>query len=373
MKETKFSDEQIVKILREAESGEQTITAVCRAHGVHETTFYKWRRRFGGMEVSDAKRPARVGRRERPLEEITRRPLHGSGRDEGVTRKKVVSASRRAEALEWLQARGFSERRSCRLANLSRCGAHYTSRRTASDEQLADELRELATRYKRFGYRRAHAVMRREGQMINHKRVARLWRITGLSLPRRRPRRRYKPQPSTAPQQASRPNEVWTYDFIHDACASGRKLKLLTVTDEFTRESICVETRTSIKSRAVVEVLERLICERGIPAYLRSDNGPELVALQVRTWLKVKGVQTLYIEPGSPWQNAKAESFNGRLRDECLNMEWFRNLREAQVVIESWRRHYNEERPHSSLSYKTPVEFRREYERQQQQPSTLRL
>lgn len=275
----------------------------------------------------------------------------------------MVSATARREAVGWLQARGFSERRSCRLVSLSRCGARYASRKQASDERLADELRRIATRYKRFGYRRAHAVLRRDGQTLNHKRVARVWRITGLSLPRRRPRRRYKPQPSTAQQQATRPNEVWTYDFMHDACASGRKLKLLTVTDEFTRESICVETRTSIKSRAVVEVLERLIKERGTPAYLRSDNGPELVARQVRTWLKVKGVTTLYIEPGSPWQNAKAESFNGRLRDECLNMEWFRNLREAQVVIESWRCFYNEERPHSSLRYKTPTEFRREYER----------
>jgi putative transposase len=200
-----------------------------------------------------------------------------------------------------------------------------------------------------------------------------VWRISGLSLPRRRPRRRYKPQPKLAPQQATRPNEVWTYDFMHDACANGRKLKLLTVTDEFTRESICVETRTSIKSRAVVEVLERLIKEHGTPAYLRSDNGPELVARQVRTWLGVRGITTLYMEPGSPWQNAKAESFNGRLRDECLNMEWFRNLREAQVVVESWRRFYNKERPHSSLSYKTPVEFRHEYEREQTQLSTRRL
>ena len=286
----------------------------------------------------------------------------------------MVSAAARREAVDWLQARGFSERRSCRLTSLSRCGARYTSRTRASDEQLADELRTIATRYPRFGYRRAHAVLRRDGQTINHKRVARLWRSTGLCLPRRRPRRRYKPQPNLAPQPATRPNEVWTYDFMHDACANGRRLKLLTVTDEFTRESLTVETRTSIKSRAVVEVLERLMCERGTPAFLRSDNGPELIARQVREWLAVKGVQTLYIEPGSPWQNAKAESFNGRLRDECLNMEWFRNLREAQVVIESWRHFYNEERPHSSLGYRTPVEFRHEYERQQQQqPLTLRL
>jgi putative transposase len=256
---------------------------------------------------------------------------------------------------------------------LSPCGARYASRTQASDEHLAGELRLIATRYKRFGYRRVHAMLRRGGQVINHKRVARLWRICGLGLPRRRPRRRYKPQPSTAPQQASRPNEVWTYDFMHDACANGRKLKLLTVTDEFTRESLTVETRTSIRSRAVVEVLERLIKERGTPAYLRSDNGPELIARRVRMWLAAKGVQTLYIEPGSPWQNAKAESFNGRLRDECLNMEWFRNLTEAQVIVEGWRHFYNEERPHSSLSYKRPVEFRHDYERQQKQQSTLRL
>jgi putative transposase len=178
----------------------------------------------------------------------------------------VVSAAARREAVGWLRARGFSERRSCRLASLSRCGARYTSRKRANDEQLAGELRALAARYKRFGYRRAHAVLRRDGQTINHKRVARVWRVCGLSLPRRRPRRRYKPQPPTAPRQATRPNEVWTYDFMHDACASGRKLKLLTVMDEFTRESICVETRTSIKSRAVVEVLGRLMQEHGTPA-----------------------------------------------------------------------------------------------------------
>lgn len=285
----------------------------------------------------------------------------------------MVSAAARREAVGWLQARGFSQRRSCHLTSLSRCGARYTSHKRAGDEQLANELHTIAIRYKRFGYRRAHAVLRRDGQIVNHKRVARVWRICGLALPRRRPRRRYKPQPNLAPQAATRPNQVWTYDFMHDACANGRKLKLLTITDEFTRESLTVETRTSIKSHAVIEVLQHLICERGAPTYLRSDNGPELVARHLRTWLAVKGIETLYIEPGSPWQNAFAESFNGRLRDECLNMEWFRNLTEARVVIESWRRFYNEERPHSSLNYKTPVEFRHEYECARAHSSTLRL
>ena len=174
-------------------------------------------------------------------------------------------------------------------------------------------------------------------------------------------------------QTATRPNEVWTYDFVHDWCAGGQRLKMLTLVDEFTRESLCIETRSSIKSQAVISILSKVMAERGVPAYLRSDNGPELVAHRVKEWLAAQGTQTLYIEPGSPWQNARGESFNGRLRDECLNIEWFYGLREAQVMVENWRRFYNEERPHSSLNYRTPVEFRQEYERQQTETETMRI
>jgi len=231
--------------------------------------------------------------------------------------------------------------------------------RTEADTKLGDELKRIAAQHLRFGYRRAHAMLRREGREINHKRVARIWRLSGLKLPHRRPRkRRNVERVNLAVNTATRPNEVWTYDFVHDWCASGQKLKLLTVVDEFTRESLCIETRTSIKSQMVIAVLNRLVKERGAPAYLRSDNGPEFVAKRVKQWLACAGIQTLYIKPGSPWQNAFGESFNGRLRDECLNVEWFNNLAEAKVVVERWRRYYNEERPHSSLEYKTPVEFR---------------
>lgn len=156
----------------------------------------------------------------------------------------------------------------------------------------------------------AHAVLRREGQQINHKRVARIWRLTGLTLlPHRRPRKRRKVERvNLAVSAATRPNEVWTYDFVHDWCATGQKLKLLTVVEEFTRESLCIETRTSIKSQTVVAVLNRLVKERGAPAYLRSDNGSEFVASRVKGWLGCAGIQTLYIKPGSPWQNAFGES-----------------------------------------------------------------
>jgi putative transposase len=240
---------------------------------------------------------------------------------------------------------------------------HYRSRKAVADGALGEELRQIAHKHSRFGYRRAHALLRRAGQQINHKRVHRVWRLMNLSLPQRRPRkRRRQPPTATAITQATRPNQVWTYDFVHDWCAAGRRLKLLTVVDEFTREGLCIETRTSIKSGAVLSVLAGLISERGAPAYLRSDQGPEFVATKVKEWLSKVGVQTLYIEPGSPWQNAKGESFNGRLRDECLNIERFNNLAEAKVVVESWRKHYNSERPHSSLEYKTPLEFRSQCE-----------
>ena len=266
-----------------------------------------------------------------------------------------------------LRAHHISERRSCRLVPITRSSARYTLR-PRRDEELVGQLRAIAEQYPRFGYRRAHALVVRAGQEANHKRVARLWRLMGLTLPRRRPRRRYKSEPMTSVSRATRPNEVWTYDFVHDWCANGQRLKMLTVIDEFTRESLSIETRTSIKSGAVIEVLERLTQERGAPSYLRSDNGPEFVASSVRAWLAATQIKTLYIEPGRPWQNARGESFNGRLRDECLNVEWFNNPWEAKVVIESWRRRYNEERPHSSLHYQTPVEFRLAY---QQSPESF--
>ncbi len=264
----------------------------------------------------------------------------------------------------------ISERRSCHLVGITRSSARHSRAQPPTDTELSEELRVIATKHPRFGYRRAHALLQRAGKQINHKRVARVWRIAGLSLPRRRPRRRYKVEPVKSISQATRPNEVWTYDFVYDWCANGQRLKMLTVIDEFTRESLTIETRTSIKSCAVIEVLERLTSERGAPTYLRSDNGTEFVANRVRGWLATNQIGTLYIKPGSPWQNAFGESFNGRLRDECLNVEWFTNLREAKVVIESWRQHYNEERPHSSLKYRTPVEFRLAY---QQSPTSFAL
>jgi putative transposase len=173
----------------------------------------------------------------------------------------------------------------------------------------------------------------------------------------RRPRKRRVGKPTAVCPQAIRPNHVWTYDFVFDRCSNGQVLKILTVEDEYTREGLAISVAAFITSAAVIRVMEGLISQRGAPQYVRSDNGPEFIALGLKQWLSSQGTNTLYIEPGHPWENAKGESFNGRLRDECLNLEQFGNQAEARVVIEAWRRHYNQERPHSSLGYRTPSEF----------------
>ena len=285
----------------------------------------------------------------------------------------MVSVEQKREVVSVLRAQEVSERRSCQLSGISRCGVHYKSRKAVGDQQLGEALKAIADKHPRYGYRRATVVLGRSGEVVNHKRVARVWRKAGLSLPRRRPRKRYHKAQPVMINQATRPNEVWTYDFVHDWCVTGQRLKILTVVDEYTRECLATETRTSIKSSAVLAVLERLLLERGAPRFLRSDNGSEFIAGRVKGWLAQRQIKTLYIEPGSPWQNAKGESFNGRLRDECLNMEWFRSVREAQVVIEAWRKAYNAERPHSSLKYQTPMEFHAAYWQEERRMASLRI
>jgi putative transposase len=203
-------------------------------------------------------------------------------------------------------------------------------------------------------------VLRREGWTINHKRVHRLWQELGLSLPRsRRPLRRRGGGRDPVPVRAERPNHVWTYDFLKDHCANGQALRVLALVDEFTREGLTIEVGGSLGARRVIAVLERAFAEQGQPECLRSDNGPEFIAQDLNRLLAERGPRPRYIDPGCPWQNAYGESFNGRLRDECLNLELFANRREAAVIIEAWRREYDEERPHQSLGYRTPAEVHR--------------
>jgi putative transposase len=185
-----------------------------------------------------------------------------------------------------------------------------------------------------------------------------LWKQQQLSLPKKRPRKlRAKAGVGIVPL-ATRANQIWTYDFVFDQSLSGKSLKMLTLIDEYTRECLAVEVDVSIKSERVRQILQRVCFEKGVPEVIRSDNGSEFIGKAVGDWLARNGIESLFIEPGKPWQNGKGESFNGKLRDECLSREWFSSVKEAQVVIESWRKFYNEERPHSSLKYLTPLEFK---------------
>ncbi len=274
------------------------------------------------------------------------------------------------------QRHGLSQRQACQTLGWSRSSARYrqSQAKQETDQALTVRLQAIATQHPRFGYRRAHALLQREThalgealsftRRVNHKRVQRLWKAAGLTLPRRRPKRRLIRQPQSAPS-ATCPTQVGCYDFVDDRCANGAKLKLLTVEDEFTRESLAIEVGGSLPARCVLQVLDRLFAERGAPAGMRSDNGPAFIAQQVKHHLQQKQVQTHYIEPGKPWQNGVAESFQGKLRDECLSREWFSNRAEAMVLIARYQRYYNEERPHSSLRYLTPVEFGQAYEARQ--------
>ncbi len=268
-----------------------------------------------------------------------------------------MSLSERREAVRFLQTYGVSVQRACALVQLHRSTFLYQPR-PVTDDGLLQEIEALAARHPRYGYRRIWAVIRRS-RRINRKRVHRLWKQARLQV-RRVKRRRVRPErpPVVA---AAFPNHVWAYDFMEDQDAQGRALQILTVMDEFTREGLAVDVARTTSAERVISVLGPLVVQHGPPAFVRSDNGAEFVALAVQLWLAQRQIQTLYIDPGCPWQNGKDERFNGTVRDECLNMHLFVSVGEAQARLEVFRQHYNEDRPHSRLGYRTPLAFKRSW------------
>jgi len=256
---------------------------------------------------------------------------------------------------------GLSERRACRLVGIGRSTQRYRPRARADDQPLRQRLRELAAVRPRFGYRRLHVLLRREGVIVNHKRVERLYREEGLAV-RRRSRKRVARDGRGRATLPACPNQQWGIDFVSDTLAWGRRIRLFTVVDVFTREALAIEVDTSLPGGRVVRVLERLAVERGAPDEIVLDNGPELAGKAVDQWAYERGVQLRFIEPGKPVQNAFVESFQGRLRDECLDRHWFVSLADARHTVEAWRQDYNRVRPHSALGYRPPVEFRRFFE-----------
>jgi transposase InsO family protein len=255
---------------------------------------------------------------------------------------------------------------------LARATARYQAA-PPQDEPLTERLRQIRAAHPRFGVRRAHALLKKAGQEasqkpINHKRVQRLWHRHGFQvLPR--PKKRKVKTGRSVPCQAEHPNHVWSYDFQEDALLSGRKIRLLNILDEFTREWLSVTVGVSLTSRTVIAALRPLFTSRGVPGFVRSDNGPEFIAAEVKAWLEGQGVAPYYIDPGCPWQNGFTESFHGKLRDEFLSREVFASAREAQVRLETPQHWYNEERPHSSLKYQTPQAFRQSWQKKRDHES----
>ena len=267
------------------------------------------------------------------------------------------------EAVAHLQAcHGMSERRACRVIDADRKSVRYRSTRD-DDADLREKLRELANQRRRFGYRRLHILLRREGVMINRKKTQRIYREEGLAVRRRRSRRRAVGTRAPAPVLAL-PNQRWRLDFVHDQMASGRRFRVLNVVDDVTRECLAAVPDTSISGRRVVRELTELIARRGKPGMIVSDNGTELTSNAVLAWCGEIGVEWHYIAPGRPMQNGYVESFNGRMRDELLNETLFLSLAHARVEIAAWVEDYNRERPHSSLGYETPAAFAAELDKQ---------
>lgn len=267
----------------------------------------------------------------------------------------MVSVPQRRAGTAFLRSKGVSLRRCARIIGKSRSSLRPRTPSLGKDG-IAERIQDLAHCHPRYGYRRVWVLLRRENRLVNVKRVHRLFKLMGLQV-KRKPRKRIRTG-ETVPMKPIQPNQVWTYDFVKDAALNGEEIRCLTVVDEFTREALAIEVDGRIGSQKVQATLERLFRAHGRPAFIRSDNGPEFIAQSLKDWLAGSGSQTFYMPPGSPWKNGLCESFNGKFRDECLNTEAFSSLREAKVIIETWRRDYNEVRPHSSLGQLTPREFR---------------
>ena len=274
-------------------------------------------------------------------------------------RKKALSpASRRAAAKQAVAAGMCSGRAACRFLRVSRSTYRYRERTlTTSEQRLRERLHELSVKHPRYGYRRIAVVLRREGWQVGRRHIQRLRRQEGLRVPPTRRKIVRRGLSTGLPTRATQRNHVWTWDFIADATVRGGPLRMLTILDEHTRECHVLGVDRALRSQDVLEWLQKAIEEQGAPQYIRSDNGSEFIAKIVQCWLKEKKIKTIYIDPGSPWQNGFVESFHGRFRDECLNREQLWTLTEARVVVEDFRQDYNQQRPHSKLGYASPAEY----------------
>ncbi|WP_455433388.1 IS3 family transposase [Xanthomonas hyacinthi] len=350
----RFSEEQIIGFLREAEAG-VAIKDLCRRHGFSEASYYLWRSKFGGMSVPDAKRLKDLEAENARLKKLLAEQVFENDLIKDALRKKLVSApARRALVREWIGC-GASERRALAAIGMSASALRYCPREDRNVE-LRARILALAHRHRRYGVGMIYLKLRQEGRIVNYKRVERLYREQQLQV-RRRKRKKVpvgERQPLLRPSQA---NQVWSMDFVFDRTAEARVLKCLVIVDDATHEAVAIDVERAISGHGVTRVLDRLAHSRGLPKVIRTDNGKEFCGRAMVAWAHAHGVQLRLIQPGKPNQNAYVESFNGRLRDECLNEHWFPTLLHARTEIERWRREYNEDRPKNAIGGMTPAAY----------------
>ncbi|MCH7778449.1 MAG: IS3 family transposase [Gemmatimonadetes bacterium] len=361
MSTKRYKAEQIVTLLRQIEveiANGKTIPQACREAQITAQTYYRWRKEYGGLKLSQAKRLRGLEKENARLKRVVAELSLEKQVLKEVAGGKLLSPERRRCAVERArQEYGLSERHACRLLGQWRGTQRYRPLRRTEEDALTRAIIALATQYGRYGYRRITALLQSAGWQVGKDRVQRIWRREGLKVPQRQPKRGrlWLNDGSCVRLRPERANHVWSYDFVSARTHDGRTLRLLTLIDEYTRECLAIRVARRLGSAEVLETLADVMLWHGIPEYIRSDNGPEFIAKELRQWLARLGTRTLYIEPGSPWENGYCESFNGKLRDECLNGEIFYSLQEAQIVIEWWRIEYNTRRPHSALGYRPPA------------------
>ncbi|UPJ79280.1 IS3 family transposase [Bradyrhizobium sp. 183] len=355
MKRKRFTEEQIIGILKEQEAG-VPVADLCRKHGVSDASIYKWKARFGGMDVSEAKRLRSLEDENTKLKRLLADAMLDNAALKDLGGKEVVTpAGKRKAVAHLVDAHGMSERRACKAIGCCRMTMRYRTTQ-ADDTSLRQRMRAIAQERRRFGYRRLHVLLRREGYLINHKKLFRLYREEKLTVRRRGGRKRAigTRAPMLVPMT---PNDRWSLDFVSDQLTDGRRFRILTVVDDCTRECLALVADTSLSGIRLARELDRLMIERGKPRMVVSDNGSELTSNAILMWADQSRVEWHYIAPGKPMQNAFIESFNGRLRDELLNETLFTSLAQARVTLGCWRADYNGTRPHSQLGWRTPSEF----------------
>ncbi|TBA93078.1 IS3-like element ISRle4 family transposase, partial [Rhizobium ruizarguesonis] len=332
------------------------VSELCRKHGVSDASIYKWKAKFGGMEVSEAKRLKTLEDENTKLKRLLADAMLDNAALKDLFGKEVVTPAAKRKAVAHLMSHHeMSERRACKAIGFCRMTVRYETRRD-DDHELRERMKALAHERRRFGYRRIHVLLRREGHLVNHKRLFRLYREEKLTVRKRGGRKRAigTRAPMLVPMVA---NDRWSLDFVSDQFTDGRRLRILTVVDDCTRECLALVADTSLSGLRVARELDRIIEERGKPRMIVSDNGSEFTSNAILQWADRTKVDWHYIAPGKPIQNAFIESFNGRLRDEFLNETLFSSLAHARSALSNWRSDYNDQRPHSGLGWLTPAEF----------------